>query len=107
MSEPADFVVVLTTVETEADAGALARTLVEERLAACVNILPAMTSVYRWKGSVEEAREHQLVMKTSAARVGALETRLRELHRYELPELLVLPVMSGSEDYLRWIKENT
>ncbi len=99
-------VIVLTTLPAEADGTALARTLVEERLAACVNVLPAMTSVYQWKGSVEEAREQQLVIKTSAARVEDVRTRLRGLHPYDLPEFLVLAVVDGSDDYLAWVLES-
>ena len=98
--------IVLTTLAAEADAAALARTLVEERLAACVNVLPEMTSVYRWKGDIEQDRERQLVIKTSAGRIEALRARLRELHPYELPEFLVLNAQ-GSEAYLAWIAEST
>ena len=100
-AEP-DAVVVLTTLGADADAAAMARTLVDERLAACVNVLPAMLSVYRWKGAVESEREQQLVIKTAASRVAALEARVRELHPYELPEFLVLSA-SGSKAYLDWI----
>ena len=82
--------IVLTTLGADADAATLARTLVEERLAACVNMLPPMTSVYRWQGKVEQDREQQMVIKTTADRVAALQTRLRQLHPYELPEFLVL-----------------
>jgi periplasmic divalent cation tolerance protein len=98
-------VLVLTTVGADADAVALARTLVNERLAACVNVLPPMTSVYRWRGNIEEDREQQMVIKTAAARVPALQARLRELHPYELPEFLVVPA-SGSEAYLAWTGES-
>ena len=104
--DPSQFVIVLTTFPVDEDANTLARTLVSERLAACVNVLPAMTSVYRWKGSVEEDREHQLVMKTTRDRVPALEARLRALHPYEVPEFLVLDVASGSEAYLSWLWES-
>jgi periplasmic divalent cation tolerance protein len=99
-------VLVLTTVAADTDAVALARTLVDERLAACVNVLPVMTSVYRWQGRVDSDREQQIVMKTTADRVRALETRLRALHAYELPEFLVLPATGGSEAYLRWVTES-
>ena len=99
-------VLVLTTLAADADAGALARTLVAERLAACVNILPAMTSVYRWQGRVDEAREQQIVIKTASDRVAALAARLRELHSYEVPEFLVIRVSEGSDAYLRWIRES-
>jgi periplasmic divalent cation tolerance protein len=98
-------VIVLTTLGADADAASIARALVDERLAACVNVLPAMTSTYRWKGNVEQEREQQLVIKTSAARVAALEARLRELHPYEVPEFLVIRVDSGSAAYLSWLAE--
>jgi periplasmic divalent cation tolerance protein len=100
-------VIVLTTLGADADAAALGRILVEERLAACVNVLPVMTSIYRWKGRVETDREQQLVIKTTRTQAAALEQRLRELHPYELPEFLVLPASGGSEAYLRWVGEST
>ena len=95
-------VVVLTTLGASEDPAALARTLVEERLAACVNVLPAMTSIYRWQGQVEEDQERQIVIKTSADRVAALEARLRTLHPYELPEFLVLGA-EASIAYTDWV----
>jgi periplasmic divalent cation tolerance protein len=101
-----DAVIVLTTLGADADAAAFARTLVAERLAACVNILPPMTSVYRWQGGLEEEREQQLVIKTGADRVAALATRFEALHPYEVPEFLVLPVSEGSAAYLRWIQDS-
>jgi periplasmic divalent cation tolerance protein len=100
------FVIVLTTFPADGDADAIARTLVAERLVACVNILPPMRSIYRWKGAVEEGGEHQLLMKTSAARVIALKKRLGELHPYEVPEMLVLSVADGAQLYLNWIEES-
>jgi periplasmic divalent cation tolerance protein len=99
--------VVLTTIAAREDAIALARSLIEERLAACVNILPQMTSVYRWKGAVEEEAEHQIVIKTASDRIPALEVRLKQLHPYELPELLVLSVAGGAQPYLTWVIEST
>jgi periplasmic divalent cation tolerance protein len=99
-------VIVLTTLGADADASAIARALVDERLAACVNVLPPMTSTYRWNGRVEQEREQQLVIKTAAARVDALEARLRELHPYEVPEFLVVRVDRGSEAYLSWLAES-
>ena len=109
MSSAADFpaVIVLTTLGADADVASLARTLVEERLAACVNVLAPMTSTYQWKGTIEQDREQQLVIKTTAARLPALEARLRDLHPYELPEFLVLPVSTGSEAYLQWVRDST
>lgn len=106
MSSSAEVVLVLTTVGADADAAALARTLVEEGLAACVNIGAPMTSVYRWKGSIEQDREQPLVIKTTGDRLTALETRLRALHPYELPEFLVLSASGGSTAYLNWIRES-
>jgi periplasmic divalent cation tolerance protein len=98
-------VVVLTTFPDADAAATFARTLVAERLAACVNILPAMQSIYRWKGEIEEAREHQLLIKTSVARLDSLKRRLRELHPYEVPELLVMEVQVA-EPYGRWLLDS-
>jgi periplasmic divalent cation tolerance protein len=97
------FVIVLTTFPVAEDVTTLARTLVDERLAACVNVLPPMASIYRWEGAVEQAREHQLIVKTTAARVEALKARLTDLHPYDVPELLVLPLSDGGASYLNWI----
>lgn len=104
-----DYLIVLTTLGAGAgaDAEALARTLVDERLAACVNVLPEMTSVYRWQGAVQVERERQLVIKTAADRLEALRSRLMHLHPYEVPEFLVVAVAGGSELYLRWVREST
>jgi len=98
-------VLVLTTIAAEADGAAFARTLVDERLAACVNVLPAMTSVYRWKGQVEQDREQQIVIKTTADQLSALEARVRELHAYEVPEFVVITADEGSAAYLAWVEE--
>jgi periplasmic divalent cation tolerance protein len=98
-----DFSLVLTTFPADGDAEAFARTLVGERLAACVNVLPPMRSVYRWKGEVEAAGERQLLIKTKAASVAALEERVKALHPYCVPEFLVLPIGTGSAAYLAWL----
>ena len=103
---PTDYVIVLTTLPDEADASAFARALVEERLAACVNVLPPMRSTYRWEGRVEEASERQMVMKTERTRLDALRTRVHELHSYDTPEFLVIPVAGGSERYLEWMSQS-
>ena len=100
-----DVRIVLTTIGSEADAIAIAKTLVDERLAACVNVLPEMNSIYRWKGSVEQDKEHQIVMKTTADRVASLEARVRQLHPYELPEFLVIDPAAGASAYLAWVRE--
>ena len=97
--------IVLTTLGADADAATIARTLIDERLAACVNILPPMTSVYRWQGKVEQEREQQIVIKTAQDRVWALQARLRQLHPYELPEFLVLDA-TASDAYFAWVGES-
>jgi periplasmic divalent cation tolerance protein len=102
-----DIVIVLTTAPGDARAEAWARSLVEERLAACVNVLGPMISFYRWKGVVERDPERQVVIKTTRERVTALRARLRELHSYELPEFMVLAVEGGSDEYLKWVLEQT
>ena len=102
-----DLVIVLTTMPDDARADELARTLVDERLAACVNVHGPMMSTYRWKGSVERGAERQLVIKTTRDRVAALEARLRLLHPYELPEFVVIGVEGGSDAYLQWISDET
>ena len=100
-------VLVLTTLPADADAAAFARTLVSERLAACVNLFAPMESVYRWEGDVQRDAERQLIMKTARARVDALWQRVRELHPYDVPEFVVLPIVDGSDAYLRWLGEST
>lgn len=99
-------VVVLTTWPADREAAALAQILVSEGLAACVNVLPEMRSVYRWKGRVEDEAERQLVIKTAASRVDALRDRLSQLHPYEVPEFLVIESSGGSEGYLGWMEES-
>jgi periplasmic divalent cation tolerance protein len=99
-------VIVLTTWPASADPGAFATTIVEEKLAACVNVLPVMDSVFRWQGRVDRERERQLVMKTSRATLEALQVRIVSLHPYDVPEVLVLPVIGGSAEYLRWLAES-
>jgi periplasmic divalent cation tolerance protein len=103
---PTDIVLVFTTVPDDDRAEAFARTLVDERLAACVNLHGPMRSVYRWKGQVESDAERQVVIKTTRGQVAGIEARLRTLHPYELPELLVMAVDSGGEAYLRWVAES-
>jgi periplasmic divalent cation tolerance protein len=103
----AEYVIVLTTLPVDADGAEFARTLVEDRLAACVNLLPAMESVYRWEGRVEQETERQVVIKTSSERVVALWDRVRDLHPYDVPEFVVVPIVDGNDAYLRWIGEST
>jgi periplasmic divalent cation tolerance protein len=102
-----DYVIVMTTLPADADAATFAHSLVEARLAACVNLLPPMESVYRWEGKVDQERERQLIIKTSRPRLVALWERVRELHPYDVPEFVVVPIVDGSDAYLRWIGEST
>jgi len=100
-------VMVWTTIAAAENAVELASALVGEGLAACVNVLPEMDSVYRWKGRIEVDRERQVIMKTTADRVPRIKTRLQQLHTYEIPELVVLRIVDGSDAYLKWIREST
>ena len=90
-----------------AEAEEVGRKVVEDRLAACANIIDGMRSVYRWEGQVESGREVVLLLKTRSARAGDLGARVRDLHSYEVPCVIELPIESGSEDYLDWIVRET
>ena len=103
----ADFALVLTTMADDGRPDEVARTLVDERLAACVSILPPMVSTYRWQGAIHRDTERQLLIKTTAPRLAELERRLLELHPYDVPEFIVLPIESGSARYLAWLAEST
>jgi periplasmic divalent cation tolerance protein len=102
-----DAVIVLSTWPAAEDAGPTAITLVEERLAACVSLLPEMDSIYRWNNAVERERERQMVIKTTRPCVDALMARIKQLHPYQVPEMLVIPAVGGSEAYLGWLGECT
>jgi periplasmic divalent cation tolerance protein len=102
-----EYVVVLTTLPADADGPAFGRALLNERLAACVNLLAPMESVYRWEGQVEQETERQVIIKTTRDRLTALWDRVRELHPYEIPEFIVLAIADGNEAYLRWVGEST
>lgn len=97
---------VLTSCSNDDDAAALARSLVERGLAACVNAVGNIASTYRWQGRVERDRETLLIIKTTTARYAALEAAIRAASKYELPEVIALPVTAGSEPYLAWIRES-
>ena len=100
-----EFVVVYVTAGSAEEADRLAGSLVEERLAACVNRIKSVQSVYRWQGKVERSEEELLIIKTSRDRFSALEKRVRELHSYSVPEVIALPIIEGSSGYLRWLRE--
>jgi periplasmic divalent cation tolerance protein len=95
---------VLTTVANHEEAARLGRTLVEERLAACATLVPAVQSIYRWRGEIESATETLLLIKTGPEQLAALEARLHELHSYQTPEFLVLDVDAASQPYLDWLQ---
>ena len=98
---------VLTNVPDEAAAHVLARQLVGQRVAACVNILPAVRSVYQWQGTVEEANEVTLLMKTTQLRYPELEAAIRNGHSYQVPEIIAVPVVAGLPAYLNWVDQET
>jgi periplasmic divalent cation tolerance protein len=103
-----DLVIVLTTLPADHEAAStFARTLVEERVAACVSVMSEMHSIYAWEGTIEQERERQIVIKTTRARVPQLWNRVKSLHPYEVPEFLVLPVIDGNAAYLRWVEGST
>ena len=101
-----DKIIVLTTCAEKADAERLARTLVAERLAACVSVVPRVRSFYHWKGEIESSEEFLLIVKTSRDLFPALCAEMEKLHPYEVPELLALPIVEGAENYLNWMGAN-
>jgi len=102
-----DVRVVLTTAGSQEEAQKIAHALVERRLAACVNIVPEIESVYRWQGKVETATEWLLVIKTQASVFDRVREAIKELHSYDLPECVMLEVETGSHEYLKWIEDST
>jgi periplasmic divalent cation tolerance protein len=99
--------IVLVTCGTLAEGRRIARRVVAARLAACVNIiLSPAESFYTWKGKLEKAREYLLVMKTTAKRLAELESEVKRLHSYDVPEFIALPIVAGSRDYLAWLQES-
>jgi len=100
-------IAVLTNLPDSESAFNLARELVRRRLAACVNVLPAATSFYRWQGNAQEASEHPVLVKSTQERYPELEAAIRELHPYDLPEIIAWPVTAGLPEYLRWVEEES
>lgn len=99
--------VVLVTTETEEEAAKIARLVVTEKLAACVNIVNPIRSIYRWEGQVAEGRESLMMIKTTQARFDALQQRILELHSYETPEIIALPLARGLDAYMGWLADST
>lgn len=100
-------IVVLCTCCSEKEGRHIAEALVESKLAGCVNLLPGVHSIYRWQGEMEKAAEVLLLIKSTADRFDELRTRITELHSYEIPEIIALPIISGSDKYLDWIRRET
>ncbi|MBC7260044.1 MAG: divalent-cation tolerance protein CutA [Chloroflexi bacterium] len=99
--------IVFVTAATADEATGIARALVEERLAACANIVSPIVSVYRWEGQVQEDREVLLIIKTTDTRLPALIQRVKALHSYQVPEVIAMPIADGSADYIRWLLDET
>jgi periplasmic divalent cation tolerance protein len=106
-SATSDAIAILCTAPDAASAERIAAALVEERLAACVNLAPGLTSYFRWEGKVQREAEVLLVIKTRRARFDAVAARVRSLHPYTVPELIALPIEAGTPDYLAWLAEST
>jgi periplasmic divalent cation tolerance protein len=97
-----DKIVVLSTCASPEDAARIARSLVEKKLAACVNVMPAVRSFYRWQGAIEDDQESLLVIKSSRGLFDQLRVEIEKLHSYEVPEVIAVPIVDGSEGYLEW-----
>jgi len=98
--------IVMTTFPDMDSAQQLAERLITQHLAACVNILPAMTSIYSWQDKLEHGQEHQLLIKTEQNRTNEVQNEIKQIHPYELPEIIVVPILDGHKPYLNWISES-
>jgi len=99
--------IVLVTAGSAEEAATIGRTLVEERLAACANIVPQIRSIYRWKGQIYDEQEFLIIIKTRAEQFEALQERVKKLHSYEVPEIISFPVKRGLREYLEWVEKET
>ena len=102
-----EFIVVFVTCGSEEEALKIARPLVEDHLAACVNLISPVRSIYRWEGEIWDEKEWILIIKTQKKRFGELERKVRSLHSYAVPEIISLPIVEGSSSYLKWLEEMT
>jgi len=102
-TERADRIVVLITAGSEEEARKIAELLVKEKKAACVNIVPQVGSLFRWKGKIDSARESLLLVKTTASLLSEVISLVKQVHSYEVPEIIALPIVGGSEEYLNWL----
>ncbi len=104
MEEPTYIVIFITTADDE-EAQLISRVLLEQRKAACVNIVPGVNSLFWWQGSIDSARESLLVVKTKASLLDEIVAIVREIHSYDVPEIIALPIVGGNQDYLEWIEK--
>ncbi len=102
-----EYIVVYITVSGEEEAAGLARALVESKLAACANIISSVRSIYSWQGNVEDDKELLMIIKTQRHLFDRLAAKVREIHSYDVPEIIALPIIAGSPDYLKWLHEST
>ena len=102
-----DFIVVYITAPNQEEAQSLAQALVKEKLAACVNIIPGIQSVYQWDNAIQTDQELLLICKSRTERFEALSKRVQALHSYDVPEIISIPLQNGSEPYLNWVRDNT
>lgn len=102
-----DCILVLVTTGSEAEAELIAKALLEERLAACVNVLNPIRSMYRWEGKIADDQEWLLVIKTQSERFADLEAKVKTLHSYQVPEVIALPIVQGAAGYLQWLRQET
>ncbi|MBI4681693.1 MAG: divalent-cation tolerance protein CutA [Nitrospirae bacterium] len=100
-------IIVFITAPNEDEAAGIARSLVEARLAACVNIVKNVRSIYTWQGKIQDDSEVLMIAKTRRDLFDALSVKVKELHSYDVPEIIALPIIDGSEDYLKWLREST
>jgi periplasmic divalent cation tolerance protein len=107
MEKPYEYVLVLTTCSSDEEAGRIATALVSEKTAACCNIVKDVRSIYFWQGKLEDDREVLLIIKTTYASFPRVREMIGELHSYDVPEIIALPIIDGSEDYLNWVSEQT
>ncbi len=102
-----EYIMVLIPASKEDEAARIARDIVSSRLAACVNIVKGIRSIYRWQGKIEDEDEVLMIVKTRRDLFGELKKRVKELHSYSVPEIIALPIVEGSEEYLKWLQEET
>lgn len=100
-------IVVYITAPGEEEAARIAQSLVESRLAACINIVKNIRSIYAWQGNIEDDTEILMIVKSRAGLFNLLEAKVKQLHSYDVPEIIALPIVTGSEDYLKWLNEST